>query len=295
MQTRLLKKHILLCAGFLLLATSLFGSTVSAQLMTNGKSLSDTLVGTNKECPYIGKGWYKPFSNIRTDFVLFKEVLNLKNSGKCLVIAGSVDNIVFMMFRIFIGAASVLAVIYIAIAGITMITEQSNIQKRITSKDMLRRALIGLLLSVTAWVLLYTINRRLVEFSFNKALDSSGIPQRNAASEYYNQPNIDVTGTISPYGTGSGNPNINGTSNNNNVDTFIGPQRRDTINDFVDPSQTEPPLPGDPNNNNTGNTPQEEPDSLPNPYGGQQPNQGNNNSNDDDSGMNKNILLENPE
>lgn len=218
MKTRLLKKHILLSLGFLFLAGILFGGTVSAQtLKSSSKPWADSLYGPNKVCPFIsykdknGK-WsqgdlYMPFSNISTDFVVFQNILDVTKQGDnvCLKVVGSMDKVLVMIFRIFIGGASVLAVIYIAIAGISLITEQANLTKRMQAKDMLRHALIGLLLSVSAWVLLYTINPQLVAGnSFDEALNSSGIPQANEQSKGVVGANVDILGTINPYGVVGG-------------------------------------------------------------------------------------------
>lgn len=171
----LVKSKILLSLTFLALLT--LGTTTFAQ--TQEKTILETLSGSTKTCPYIGKGLYKPFSNINTDFVLFKDILNVTNGKEgdpsCLKIAGSTDKFVFMLFRIFIGVSAVLAVIYISVAGVGLILQEADPKKRIKSKQMLIHALVGLLLSVGAWVLLYTVNNKLVNFNFfTEALNNTG-------------------------------------------------------------------------------------------------------------------------
>ncbi len=146
-------------------------------LKAEEKSILQTLSGEQKTCRYVKDGLYKPFSNISTDFVLFKDVFNLKTKGgktECLVIAGSTDRFLFMIFRLFIGFSSVLAVVYIAIAGIGLIVEEADPNKRIKARQMLKNALIGLLLSVGAWVILYTVNNKLTEFSLDETIGKTG-------------------------------------------------------------------------------------------------------------------------
>lgn len=172
----LVKSKILFSLTFLVLLT--LGTTAFAQTQEKtGKTVLETISGDKKTCKYVEKGLYKPFSNISTDFVLFKDILNLEKveGGECLKVAGSTDKFVFMLFRIFIGVSAVLAVIYISVAGIGLILQEADPKKRIKSKQMLVHALVGLLLSVGAWVLLYTVNNKLVNFNFfTSAIDNTG-------------------------------------------------------------------------------------------------------------------------
>ncbi len=170
-----MKKGVLI--HLYILSALFFGLNLYTQpAFSAEKTILQTLKGDQKTCPYVKEGLYKPFSNISTDFVLFKEVLNVTTKGnntdrtECLQIAGSTDRFVFMVFRLFIGFSSVLAVIYIAIAGIGLILEEADPKKRISYRSMLKNALIGLLLSVSAWVILYTINNRLVGLQITSIL-----------------------------------------------------------------------------------------------------------------------------
>lgn len=173
-----MKKGLLLHLYTLLFIV--FGLIIQTQPVFAEKTVLQTLSGDQKTCPYIKEGLYKPYSNISTDFVLFKDVLNVTTKGsntsktECLQIAGSTDRFVFMVFRLFIGFSSVLAVIYIAIAGIGLILEEADPKKRISYRSMLKNALIGLLLSVSAWVILYTINNRLTTLQISDILGATG-------------------------------------------------------------------------------------------------------------------------
>ncbi len=159
---------------------------------TPGKPILNTLVGEEKQCPYMDKGLYKPFSNISTNFALFRGFNMDGTVAKgCLKVQGGMDQFILLLFKIFIGFCSVLAVIFIAVAGITMIAEQANIQKKIKAKDMLWRALQGLLLSLVAWILLFTVNERLVKFSVDEVFRQTNF-QKTITQGLSNVSNFDV-------------------------------------------------------------------------------------------------------
>ncbi len=197
----------------------------------NNKSITSTLYGNSKTCPYLeNKGLYMPFSNIDTNFALFKNALNIetRQGTNCIKIAGSTDRFIFVVFRIFIGICSVLAVIYISIAGITMIVSQANPDKKRSAKKMLMGALKGLLLAVGAWVLLYTVNNRLVEFSFDEAVKNTNFEKtidqgkRQAAANVQNistaQANANFMGSIMAGVPGNGTAPFLGPITAGNID-----------------------------------------------------------------------------
>ena len=63
---------------------------------------------------------------------------------------------------IFIGAS--LAIIYIAAGGLTIMWQgEDSSFKKILGQDMIKRALLGLLILLTAWLVLNTINPKIVE------------------------------------------------------------------------------------------------------------------------------------
>ncbi|MEN9604800.1 MAG: hypothetical protein RJB39_485 [Candidatus Parcubacteria bacterium] len=144
----------------------------------NNKSILKTIVGSEKECQFVDQGLYKPFSNISTDFAIFNAFnMDGKTKPGCIRVQGGMDQFILLLFKIVIGFCSVLAVIYVAVAGIVMIIEQANIQKRIKAREMLLRAGQGLLLSLVAWILLFTINKRLVQFSVTGVFQATGVQQ----------------------------------------------------------------------------------------------------------------------
>ncbi|MGM0629502.1 MAG: hypothetical protein ACQESA_03690 [Patescibacteria group bacterium] len=66
------------------------------------------------------------------------------------------------MVNLLIGVASVLAIIFVTIGGLQYITTDS-ISNKESGKETIQNALLGLLLALASWLLLYTINPNLVE------------------------------------------------------------------------------------------------------------------------------------
>lgn len=193
-------------------------SAPNTSAASNNTSIFKAASPTGKKCPYIGQQLYKPFSNISTDFALFQAFEFSRGNGsaqnECIKIVGSVDRFVFLIFKIFVGITSVLAVIYIAVAGIKMIVEEANVLKKIKAKAMLLNAIEGLLLSLVAWVILFTLNEKLTKFSFNEIVTNTGIDEtRQKLATTAGKENVFVIGGDIPAptdfingGTGIGNP-----------------------------------------------------------------------------------------
>lgn len=85
------------------------------------------------------------------------------------------------VFRILIGVAAILAVIVLIWAGFEYVVGAANPQTRSDAKDRIIGALLGLLLALVAWIILNTINTRLVtsEITANPAvlsIDCDAIP-----------------------------------------------------------------------------------------------------------------------
>ncbi len=71
------------------------------------------------------------------------------------------------LVKILIGVAASLAVIFITIGGVQYITTDSLTGKE-SGKETINNALLGLLLALASWLILYTINPDLVgEFKLN--------------------------------------------------------------------------------------------------------------------------------
>lgn len=66
------------------------------------------------------------------------------------------------MINLLIGVAAVLAVIFVTIGGLKYVTTDSMSGKE-SGKETIQNALLGLLLALASWLLLYTINPNLVD------------------------------------------------------------------------------------------------------------------------------------
>lgn len=68
------------------------------------------------------------------------------------------------MFKLLIGVAAALAVIMIVIGGITYMSSDA-ISGKSDGKDMITQAIYGLLLAMASWLILYTVNPQLLQFT----------------------------------------------------------------------------------------------------------------------------------
>ncbi|MCR4279211.1 MAG: pilin [Candidatus Zambryskibacteria bacterium] len=67
------------------------------------------------------------------------------------------------LFMLTIGIATALAVIFIIVGGIQYLTSEVFTAKA-AAKDTITNALVGLLMAISAWMILYTINPKLLNF-----------------------------------------------------------------------------------------------------------------------------------
>lgn len=150
----------------------IFTSGVFPLLISAETGYIDKKLGLDtKNCKYIENSEYQLFSNIKSDFpgieaLGLKEVaLPDKESVSCVHVDGSINTIFSIFFKIFIGIASVAAIINIAVAGIkTMLSETSVVQKQ-AWKETVKASLTGLLIALIAYTLMSTLNKRTVESS----------------------------------------------------------------------------------------------------------------------------------
>ena len=70
------------------------------------------------------------------------------------------------MFKILLALAGLLAVVMIVIGGIEYMSTDA-ISGKSEGKERITNAVLGLLLALVSWLLLYTINPKLLEFNFN--------------------------------------------------------------------------------------------------------------------------------
>ena len=81
-------------------------------------------------------------------------------------VAPSLPNYLIGMFRLLIGLAGLLAVVMITLGGIEYMSTDSMFGKE-EGKSKISQALVGLLLAISAWLILSTVNPATLEFNFN--------------------------------------------------------------------------------------------------------------------------------
>ena len=149
-------------------------------------SILNTLIPSQKKCNYVTDKKYEPFSNIDASFP-GAQALKIDADG-CVNVAGATENILNLLFVTSITIIIVLTVISISVAGIQYMTEQATGQIKGGAKKRLQNSLIALALGLLSYTILYTINKQLVDFSFNPvSIDinnsiSKGITDANIAA-----------------------------------------------------------------------------------------------------------------
>ena len=175
-----------------------FSFTISAETTpsTSG-SILDTLIPSRKNCNYVSDKQYEPFSDINANFPGAKTLTggkpfidkSKKNSSiDCVNVAGGTENLLKLLFTTAITIIIVLTVISISVAGIQFMTEQATGQIKGGAKKRLQNSFIALGLGLLSYTILYTVNKQLVNFTFNpvsidiKGSIRSGINDANIAA-----------------------------------------------------------------------------------------------------------------
>ncbi len=131
-----------------------------------GGSILSGLLPDSKRCKYIQNSEYELFSDINPNFALF-QALGAKGNGGCVQVVGSVNTFFDAFFKIFIGIASVLAIIRIAVGGIKTMLSESSAKIKSEWKSTVTSSLEGLLIALVSWLLLNTINDRTLKQGFS--------------------------------------------------------------------------------------------------------------------------------
>lgn len=79
---------------------------------------------------------------------------------------GQFKEFLVWLYRFALSSAAILAIIMIIMGGIEYIISGGSSSKRESARKKIEQALLGLLLAVGAYLILYTINKDLVEKSF---------------------------------------------------------------------------------------------------------------------------------
>lgn len=107
------------------------------------------------------------------------------------------------VFRLAIGLAAALAVIMIMIGGIEYMAT-ANVSGKEGGKEKIKQAILGLLLAIGAWLIMYTVDERLVQFNLTvptpPAIQGTS-DQFSTSTQYY----VNINGEevlVDTFGTG---------------------------------------------------------------------------------------------
>lgn len=124
------------------------------------------------------------------------------------------------VFKLVIGIAGVLAVLMIIIGGVEYITTDA-IQGKSEGKERIQNALLGLILVLVSWILLYTINPKLTVFNLN--VEKSTVSETNDSVDTSDNPYINTgapTTGLEQENDSSSSVNKFDQSGNNSSDDF---------------------------------------------------------------------------
>ncbi len=122
------------------------------------------LIGEGKTCKFVENGQYKPFSDINKNFPIFGSSV----VGDCVDVTNSVDNTVTYGFQVFLGIVTLIAVVQVSVSGIQWMMKDTAASKS-DAKKKLTNSLIGLILAMSSWLILNTVNPRVLNLRFNIA------------------------------------------------------------------------------------------------------------------------------
>ena len=93
------------------------------------------------------------------------------------------------LYKFFVGIAGVLAVFMIALGGTQWLFSGGSSEKISQAKETIIGAVTGLLLALGSYLILYTINPDLVNFTFkvNPVADTTAVEEENLGCCLYNQ------------------------------------------------------------------------------------------------------------
>ena len=146
-------------------------------------SILDSILPSTKNCNYVDKKLYQPFSSIDNTFPGSENLMEKgKNNIDCIKVGSGTENMLKSLFIILISVIIILTVVSISVSGIQYMTEEA-INKKGLAKKRLTNSFIALGLGLFSYSILYTINKQLVEFDFNPSkLDTSGAIQKGIDS-----------------------------------------------------------------------------------------------------------------
>ncbi len=140
----------------------LLSFSITPVISNGATAFVDTIIGSQKQCNFVNDGLYKPFSDIDNQFPVFGELI--QGNNRCVKVSNSVPDLFDTGFKVFLGIVSLLAVVRISYAGIQwMIQDKSG--AKTNAREMLTNSIIGLVLALSAWLILNTVNPRALNLS----------------------------------------------------------------------------------------------------------------------------------
>ncbi|MES2985893.1 MAG: NlpC/P60 family protein [Patescibacteria group bacterium] len=217
----------------LILILTLFASpsVVDAQ----EKKILDTLVGESKKCNYVKEGLYLPFSKIDGSFPFFGTLV-----GECVDVKKNVGDMFVFGFKVFLGLVSIFAVVNISVAGIQYMINEKDTTKMRGAKKRLLDSVVGLIIAVSGYVILSTVNPKLTIVGFElRGTYLSDLIQRGAndtANIGVVAPGECIQGTAgcndgTTPGTGTGG--VGGTPGTGTADTAAGQKMDKAAQDLM--------------------------------------------------------------
>ncbi|MES2985892.1 MAG: hypothetical protein V4686_02060 [Patescibacteria group bacterium] len=134
--------------------------TIPTGTFAQEKTILETLV-TNKDCNYVDKGLYLPFSKIDGSFPFFGTLV-----GECVDVKKNVGDMFVFGFKVFLGLVSIFAVVNISVAGIQYMINEKDTTKMRGAKKRLLDSVVGLIIAVSGYVILSTVNPKLTIVGF---------------------------------------------------------------------------------------------------------------------------------
>ncbi len=102
------------------------------------------------------------------------------------------------MFKFIIGLAAVMAVVQITIGGIQYMSTDA-IGGKSDGKERINQAILGLLLAIGAYLILYTVNPKTLEFKFDVAPATTQAPQTTGGQQTNTNPSTQTSGSYQKY------------------------------------------------------------------------------------------------
>lgn len=132
--------------------------------LAQSKPIMDTLYGDKKTCNYIKNGDYMLFSDIDQKFPVFGKMIS---KDRCVKVTLGVNNMFQAGFAVFLSLVALIAVIRISVAGIQWMIAGGDSGAVSKAKKDLTGAIIGLILALGGWLILNTVNPKIVNDIFN--------------------------------------------------------------------------------------------------------------------------------